>query len=272
MTTHVSSLSTVNAVAFGDCAVIGQPIAHSISPRLHAAFAQQFSRSLHYDRIEASPDAFASTVRTFFAAGGRGLNVTLPHKLAAFALADVRHPRAQWAGAANTLWLENEQLHADNSDGAGLLNDLQRLQIPLRQRVIAVLGAGGAAAGVLPLLLQHDPAHITLINRSHERARTLCEQLHDIRVSTDGSAAADLIISTVSEGFDDLIASAAFHPHTIIYDLNYGTRASASQRWAQAHSLRWQDGLGMLIEQAAVSFALWHGVQPDTAPLHRGEF
>jgi shikimate dehydrogenase len=263
-------ISTVDA--FGPCAVIGQPIAHSLSPRLHAAMARQFGRALDYRRLDAGPAEFAATVAAFFAGGGRGLNVTLPHKIAAFELAGVRHPRAQWAGAANTLWQEHDVLHADNSDGAGLINDLLRLRIELRDRHLVVLGAGGAAAGVLPLLLQQAPARITIINRNRERGARLCARSQDARVTTTPSAPADLIISTVSDGVDALITTVRHHAGTIVYDLNYGARAQPSQHWAQARHCRWHDGFGMLIEQAAISFALWHGVRPDTAPLHRGDY
>lgn len=259
-------------VALGPCAVIGQPIAHSISPRLHSAFAEQFARPLSYQRIEASPTEFADRVQHFFANGGRGLNVTLPHKIAAFELAQMRHPRALWAGAANTLWIENGVLHADNSDGSGLINDLLRLQIPLTQQQIVILGAGGAASGIIPLLLQHDPTQITLINRSAQRALDLQQRFSDPRLALHSSSPAGLIISTVSDGFTELIAQVAVTPQTIVYDLNYAARAAISQQWSKSQQLRWHDGLGMLIEQAAISFAIWHGLTPNTSNLHRGMF
>jgi shikimate dehydrogenase len=258
--------------AFLPCAVIGQPIAHSLSPRLHAAFAQQFQRELNYQRIEANAEQFRREVGQFFAQGGRGLNVTLPHKISAFEMADVRLPRAQWAGAANTLWQQDGLLYADNSDGVGLLNDLKRLHISLRDKHIVILGAGGAAAGVLPLLLAEQPTHIQLLNRNVERAENLCATLNDTRLSTHFSAPPDLLISTVSSGFEQLIAPLAIKNSTLVYDLNYGERASNSQQWAKSQPLNWHDGLGMLIEQAAVSFALWHGVTPNTAALHQGAF
>jgi shikimate dehydrogenase len=259
-------------LSFGSCAVIGQPIAHSISPRLHAAFAAQFARPLKYQRIEASPEQFAATVQDFFANGGRGLNVTLPHKIAAFELADVRHPRAVWAGAANTLWMESGELHADNSDGSGLINDLQRLQIPLAQQHIVIIGAGGAAAGIIPLLLTQQPKQITVINRSAARAHELLQRFNDPRLTVDNARAADLIISTVSDGFTDLIRNVTVTSQTLIYDLNYGARAAITESWASQQQLRWHDGLGMLIEQAAISFAIWHGLTPNTEHLHRGQF
>lgn len=258
--------------AFSACAVIGFPIAHSLSPRLHSAFAQQFNRALHYDRIEATPAQFYDRVMQFFAQGGRGLNVTLPHKISAFEIADVRHPRAQWAGAANTLWQQDGQLHADNSDGSGLVNDLIRLQISLRDKTVTLLGAGGAAAGVIPLLLAEQVAQIQILNRSAERADALAKRFNDARIKIHSVDCGDVVISTVSDGFDELIAHATYNQQTVIYDLNYGARAKASQQWAQSQGLVWHDGLGMLIEQAAVSFAIWHGVAPNTAPLHQGAF
>ncbi len=261
--------------AFAPCAVIGHPISHSVSPRLHQAFARQFSRPLDYQRLDATPEQFRDRVRAFFSGGGRGLNVTLPHKIAAFEMADVRHPRAQWAGAANTLWQHDGLLHADNSDGSGLLNDLARLHITLTAQHIAVLGAGGAAAGILPLLLKQNPHQITLINRSETRAQQLAGRFHDARVSaleTSRRVAATVVISTVSDGFNDLIAQCDATAVNVVYDLNYGARANSTQQWARSQGCAWHDGLGMLIEQAAVSFEIWHGLKPDTTALHQGEF
>jgi shikimate dehydrogenase len=168
--------------------------------------------------------------------------------------------------------MQDGRLQADNSDGAGLLNDLARLGILLRDRPIVILGAGGAAAGIIPLLLQSAPAQITLLNRSAERATHLAASFNDARVRTTIDSAAALVISSVSDGFDDLTQGLPMDVQTIIYDLNYGARAQASQQFAQQRALRWHDGLGMLIEQAAVSFDIWHGVKPDTSALHLGEF
>lgn len=263
------------------CAVIGQPIAHSLSPRLHAAFARQFALALDYGRIDAAPDAFADRVRAFFAAGGRGLNVTLPHKAAAYALADRHQPRARLAGAANTLWMEGGKLVADNTDGTGLVRDLQRLGVALAGARVLVLGAGGATAGILLPLLEAGVAGIDLLNRTPARAAELVAAVADPRVAVYAPAAlADhrLLISAVADGAPALLdmafaGGAGPGPETVAYDLNYGARAAAFLDACAARGLRRRhDGFGMLIEQAAESFRLWHGLSPDTAPVHAGDY
>ncbi len=263
------------------CAVVGQPIAHSLSPRLHAAFARQFGLALDYQRIEAAPADFTETVQRFFAAGGRGLNVTLPHKAAAYALATRHQPRARLAGAANTLWMADGELVADNTDGTGLVRDLQRLGVTLAGARVLVLGAGGATAGILLPLLEAGVRGIDLVNRSPARAAALVAAAADARVAVYAPASpADhqLLISAVADGAPELLdaalaGAAGLAPDAVAYDLNYGPRAAAFLDACAARGLsRRHDGFGMLIEQAAESFRLWHGLTPDTAPVHGGHY
>lgn len=258
------------------CAVIGQPIAHSKSPPIHLAFAAQLGLPLQYDRIEASPAAFADTVRAFFASGGRGLSVTLPHKTAALALAADCSERARRAGAANTLGCDRSgRIWADNTDGIGLVQDLQRLAIAIRGRRVLLLGAGGAAAGVIPALLDAEPTVLALRNRTPANAEALLARHANplLRLAAVGDAPYDLVISTVSDGAADLLADLPLAAAASGYDLNYGERAAATLAAMRERGLNpVHDGRGMLIEQAAVAFARWHNCQPDTAPLHRDGF
>ncbi|HEX4911622.1 MAG TPA: shikimate dehydrogenase [Permianibacter sp.] len=258
------------------CAVIGQPIQHSKSPPIHLAFASQFGLLLQYDRIDASPAAFADTVRAFFAGGGLGLSVTLPHKTAALALADDIGERARRAGAANTLGRDaSGRIWADNTDGIGLVNDLQRLALPIHGRRVLLLGAGGAAAGVIPALLDAKPALLALRNRTPVNAVALLDRHADprLRLARDDDAPYELVISTVSEGAAALLTDMPLAASASGYDLNYGERAAATLCAMREHGLNpVHDGRGMLIEQAAAAFARWHNCQPDTAPLHRNGF
>ena len=258
------------------CAVIGQPIAHSKSPPIHLAFASQRGLLLQYDRIDASPAAFADTVRAFFANGGRGLNVTLPHKTAALALADVVTDRARRAGATNTLGCDDQgRIWADNTDGVGLVNDLQRLAMPIRGKRLLLLGAGGAAAGVIPALLDEQPAVLALANRTPANAEALRVRHagHNLQLASIADAPYELVISTVSDGAASLLASQPLAARASGYDLNYGPRAEPTLAAMRERGLNpVHDGRGMLIEQAAAAFARWHNWQPDTAPLHRSGF
>lgn len=256
------------------CAVIGQPIAHSKSPAIHQAFARQFGLPLEYQKIECAPEQFAATVKQFFADGGRGLSVTLPHKAAALALADSASERAQFAGAANTLGIDsNGAIWADNTDGIGLVRDLARLGIAVRGQRLLVLGAGGAAAGILPALQAEMPAQLALCNRTPANAQALLERFSGVQLAAATDAPYTLVISTVSTGAAALLATLPLQSGGSGYDLNYGERAEPALTAMRALGLSGcHDGRGMLIEQAAAAFARWHGLTPDTAPLHAGEF
>lgn len=263
-------------------AVFGHPIAHSLSPRIHQAFAQQSGIALEYRAIDATPEAFAAAVRGFFAAGGAGANVTLPHKGAAFALADERSEAATRAGSANVLSpLPGGRLAAHNTDGAGLLRDLtERHGTDLRGRDALLLGAGGAARSAAWALLDAGVETLTIVNRTPETADALADAIGEpARVHTrywDDLAnlgSYDLILNATSAG---VLGGGLNLPMSLVgarascYDLAYGAAAVGFIAWATAAGARhaW-DGLGMLVEQAAEAFALWHGTRPDTEPVYQ---
>lgn len=256
-------------------AVFGHPIAHSLSPRLHALFAAQCGIALEYVAIDAAPDAFADEVHAFFAANGRGANVTLPHKAAAFALADVYSPTARRLGVANVLTrLPDGRIEADSNDGAGMLADMcGRCGIDPRGRDVLLLGAGGAARAAAFALLDAGVQNMVVANRTLARAQALVDALSGpVRAlrwdALDRSGAFDLIINATSAGVQRaalaLPASLA-RAGTVAYDLSYGAAARPFLDWANgAGCAAAFDGLGMLVETAAASFERWHGVRPDT--------
>lgn len=257
-------------------AVVGHPIAHSKSPVIHAMFAEQVGHRLTYERILAPLDGFASTVRTFFARGGKGLNVTVPFKEDACALAYRRTPRAERAGAANTLWREDDALVADNTDGAGLLRDLTvNHGVTLADARVLLIGAGGAARGVLWPLLDAGPQSLVVANRTRTRAEALAHEAQDRRctacdfMSIAGSF--DVVINATSASLSgDIppIPAAAFARDAFVVDLMYGDRPTLFIEYAHTLGVqRCADGLGMLVEQAAEAFAIWRGVMPQTRPV-----
>jgi shikimate dehydrogenase len=255
-------------------AVFGHPVAHSRSPWIHARFAELTGQQLEYDKRDVPPGGFDAALHEFLAEGGKGLNITVPHKLAAFAAADTLTPRAQRAGAVNTLALQRTGLLGDNTDGAGLLRDLQaNLGIAIAGRRILLVGAGGAARGALPALLSALPGELTIANRSVEKARALA-----LRFADDGKVSGvaldaadgpyDLVINATSASLSDEVPSLSagvVGPATFCYDMAYGSGPTAFMRWAAARGAAGvADGIGMLVEQAAESFELWRGVRPPT--------
>ena len=262
-------------------AVFGHPVSHSLSPRIHAAFARQLGISLDYTAIDVTPDAFAQALDAFVAAGGKGANVTLPLKEAAFTLCASTSERAQRAGAVNTLIRNDGQWHGDNTDGIGLVRDLTgRLSLDLRGRRALLLGAGGSARGVAPALLDAGVSELIIVNRTAERADALADALGDperahSRYWDDAGAEGDyaLIVNATSASRDGTteftLPFQLANSRTLAVDLNYGEAAIPFLAWARAANCRdVVDGLGMLVEQAAASFELWHGVRPDTAPVY----
>ncbi len=262
-------------------AVIGNPVAHSRSPTIHQLFAAQCGQDLDYSTLLAPLDGFAATVQRFAASGGRGLNVTLPFKQEAFRLATDVSARAHAAGAVNTLKFDDGQILADNTDGAGLVRDLTaNLGCTIAGKRILLLGAGGAARGVINPLCGEGPAHLQIANRTVDKARHLAAEFSAAEFTIAGCGFADLagssfdlIINATSASMSDAsldLPAKLFAPGAVAYDMVYG-RASPFMRQAQAAGATVVvDGLGMLVEQAAESFLLWRGVRPDTAPvLHR---
>ena len=259
-------------------AVMGHPIAHSKSPRIHSLFAAQTGQNLEYRAILVEPGGFAAAARAFRQAGGRGLNVTVPFKQDAWVFADILSARAERAGAVNTLIFEAGGVRGDNTDGPGLVRDLTvNHQCTLAGRRVLLLGAGGAARGVLQPLLLERPAQLVIANRTANKARDLVLRFSDLGpVSGCGLAELagrqfDLIINATAAGLQDAVPPL---PEGVLaaggwcYDLMYGSEPTAFVRWGQAHgAARSVDGLGMLVEQAAESFRLWRGVWPETGPV-----
>ena len=258
-------------------AVIGNPIAHSRSPEIHAAFARQTGQDMSYERILGSPDHFEDEVRRFAEEGGRGMNVTVPFKERAFRLADELSERAERAGAVNTLSFEGGRILGDNTDGAGLVRDLGcNHRFDFAGSRILLLGAGGASRGVLFPLLEEGPAELVIANRTASKAEALARLAADPRVFGCGLDALagrrfDLIVNGTAAGLQGevpAIPEDCLAPGGWTYDMMYGREPTAFVRWGERHgAARALDGLGMLVEQAAESFRLWRGVMPDTGPV-----
>jgi shikimate dehydrogenase len=257
-------------------AVIGNPIAHSRSPEIHAAFARQTGEDLRYERLLAPLDGFGPALAAFRAAGGRGLNVTVPFKGEAYRLASEVTERARVAEAVNTLRFDGAQVYGDNTDGVGLVRDLAaNLGVGIGGRRILIVGAGGAARGVIEALLDAQPAEVVVVNRTGERAGALERQFAG-RVQGAGFEAVprhgfDIVINASSAGLAGEappLPAAAFAAGATAYDMVYGEGETPFLAFARrSGAARLADGLGMLVEQAAESFFVWRGVRPATAPV-----
>lgn len=261
-------------------AVVGHPISHSKSPQIHTQFAQQSKQAIHYGYLEAPIDGFIQTAKAFFTAGGKGLNVTVPFKLDAKVFADILTPRAELAGAVNTLWLQSGKIHGDNTDGAGLVRDLLAQGIRLQDARILLVGAGGAARGVLGLLLDQKPQALVIANRSPDKAQDLgklfaekakmqnvdllIRSLDDLENSAITNNPFDLVVNASAAGLtdesplSDQAATNIFTPASFAYDMVYG-KSTPLMKQAIYCGARVSDGLGMLVEQAADAFLIWRG-------------
>jgi shikimate dehydrogenase len=255
-------------------AVIGNPIAQTKSPRIHAEFARQLGQDLRYEAILAPRDGFGAAVAAFRGAGGRGLNVTVPFKLEAFALATERTERAEQAGAVNTLKFHCATILGDNTDGAGLVSDIQdRLRYAIRGTRVLVMGAGGAARGVVLPLLEQAPASIVIANRTVAKALALERQFAPFGKVEGGDYARlagrqfDLVINATSAslaGELPPLPPGVFAPEALAYDMVYGNEPTRFLAYARDNgAAQFADGLGMLVAQAAESFLLWRDVRPD---------
>jgi shikimate dehydrogenase len=260
--------------------VIGNPIGHSRSPGIHAAFAAQTGQDIVYERVLAPLDGFADTVRGLVERGYRGANVTVPFKLEAAGIATRLEQRARLAGAVNTLRFENGEIVGDNTDGPGLVADIVgNAGVPLTARRVLLLGAGGAARGVILPILQHGPAVIVIANRTRATADALvshfsAQAAHPGQVSACGfddiDAAFDVVINATSASLSSSmppVPAMAFCQGTLALDMMYGNQPSPFMEFAASHGATTRDGLGMLVEQAAEAFAIWRGVRPQTATI-----
>jgi shikimate dehydrogenase len=259
--------------------VFGNPIAHSKSPDIHAAYAAQTGQQLIYGKRLAPIDGFADAVRAFIAEGGKGANVTVPFKLEAHKLADALSVRAQAAGAVNTLIFSEEGIIGDNTDGAGLVTDIvYNAQTPIAGKRVLLLGAGGAARGVVLPILEHRPAALVIANRTVATAEALVEQFAALAGEgvlsacgfADIAGEYDIIINATSASLSaDLppVPPSAFKPGALALDMMYGKEPTVFMQFAAAHGAQTRDGLGMLVEQAAEAFMAWRGVRPATAEV-----
>lgn len=259
-------------------AVIGNPVQHSLSPQIHSEFAKQTKQQLAYSKIEAPLDEFAKTVKAFQLQGGKGCNVTVPFKIEAFQLADHASDCAKQAGAANTLlFKEDGSIYADSTDGIGITQDLtNNNEYSIRQKLILLLGAGGAARAVIGPLLEQAPAKIIIANRTKSKAMELVERFREtgivkgVGLDEFTGEPFDLIINATSAGLSDIdlnLPNSLITPSTCCYDMVYGKLTQFLQ-WAESNNAcLCLDGLGMLVEQAAASFYVWRGVYPDTKPV-----
>ena len=258
--------------------VFGNPIRHSQSPHIHTAFAQQTGQDLRYEAILAPLDDFAGAVRAFIAAGGKGANVTVPFKQAAWQLATRLTPRAALAGAVNTLSFCDGEILGDNTDGAGLVRDLiDHLGVSLAGSRILMLGAGGAARGVCGPLLEQRPRALTIANRTVANAKALAERFAAQGAITGcgydelGGHSFDLVIDATSASLNALmppLPSGLFAAGSLAYAMMYGLAQTPFRAFAeQQGAARYADGLGMLVSQAADSFFIWRGVRPDCRPV-----
>lgn len=258
--------------------LVGHPVEHSRSPLIHTVFARQTRQRLRYDLIDAAPEGFETAVRGFGAAGGKGLNVTVPHKEAAFALCDEASEAATAAGAVNTISIVGGRLRGDNTDGVGFIRDVtvNQRQALAGKRVV-VLGAGGAARGIIGPLLAEQPATVAIANRTTDRAEEIVARFGGSALAARTFAALaeqapyDVVINATSAGLkgeSPPFPASLVGPQSFCYDLVYGSSDTPFVIWAKSHgAARAVQGWGMLVEQAAESFAIWRGVRPDTKPL-----
>jgi shikimate dehydrogenase len=256
--------------------LMGNPVEHSKSPWIHARFAELTGQQLHYGKRLIALDGFATAMQAFIAEGGRGCNITVPFKFEAAALANQTSERARLAQACNVLTFKDGAILADNTDGAGLVNDIQRnAGVDLAGRRVLLIGAGGAAAGVLGPLLQAGPAHLTVANRTRDKASALVARhatpgllqitellAHDLQ-GLEGNF--DVIINASASSLSGSavpVDASVLKPGALAYDMMYGPAAQGFMRWANENGAVARDGLGMLVEQAAEAFLIWRGVLP----------
>ena len=259
--------------------VAGNPVEHSQSPFIHAEFARQTGQAMTYGRLLWPLDGFVESVRALAASGAKGCNITVPFKFEAFREGRHLTDRARLAEAANVLRFDADGWLADNTDGVGLVNDIERnAGVPLAGRRVLLIGAGGAAAGALGSLLSSRPAVVVVANRTVAKVQALVARHRAVSGATtlqargldDCGSGFDVVINASAsslQGASVPVAAAVLSPGALALDMMYGPGAQPFLHWAAAHGARGRDGLGMLVEQAAAAFELWRGVRPDTAPV-----
>lgn len=250
-------------------ALFGHPVALSLSPRIHQQFAQSLGETIIYNKEVVFPEHFSLAVCNFFEKGGSGLNITVPHKESAYRLADKVSEDAAIAAAANTLWIKDNKIHADNTDGRGFIQDLSRQKIKLKNKTIMILGAGGAVRGILAPLLKQNPKQLFIVNRTLKKVEQLVEDFSNL-----GKISALSMEEIHRQPIDLLINGISLHqipidkinlkPRANYYDLKYSKAAEASLLWAEEQGFnKISDGWGMLVSQAAESYKIWRGKMPD---------
>ena len=259
--------------------IVGYPVSHSRSPVIHRLFAQQTGQDLHYDLLEVMPARLEKAIRQFQRTGGKGLNITVPYKGEVGRFIDEMSERASNAGAINTLVFEDSKIFGDNTDGVGLLRDLEsNLELTLKDANILILGAGGATRGIIPPLLDAEPKSLTIANRTLAKAQILAQHFSGQCPVTaccfdevDKQPTYSLVINATSAGLKGETPpypEQAVSYHSVCYDLSYSLTPTPFSRWGTEHGAgRSIMGWGMLVEQAAESFYLWRGVRPDTAAV-----
>ncbi|MDH3987781.1 MAG: shikimate dehydrogenase [Gammaproteobacteria bacterium] len=259
--------------------VMGYPVSHSRSPVIHRLFAIQTKQNIQYELLQVAPEKLETAVRQFGRTGGKGLNITVPHKSEVVRLVDDMSERASNAGAVNTLVFRDNDIYGDNTDGVGFMHDLQLNQgVQLKDAKILILGAGGATRGIVGPLLEAEPDSIVIANRTFPKARSLADHFASqgpvdaCRFQDVNSLPVyDLVINATSAGVKGEMPpypEQAIHPNTICYDLSYGLTPTPFSLWAIEHgAAKSVMGWGMLVEQAAESFHIWRGIRPDTASV-----
>ena len=270
--------STITIDRYG---VMGYPVSHSRSPVIHRLFALQTGQQMQYELLQVSPEKLETAVRQFQRTGGKGLNITVPHKQAVLELVDQLSDRAATAGAVNTLSFRGSEIHGDNTDGIGLLRDLNvNLGVPLQGANILILGAGGATRGIVGPLLEMQPKALRIANRTLDKAQVIAADFDRYGPITacgfnmvPVSEPYDLVINATSAGLSGETPpypAAAVSERTFCYDLSYGLSPTPFSTWARDQGAAASvTGWGMLVEQAAESFEIWRGIRPDTAPVLR---
>lgn len=255
--------------------VVGNPIAHSLSPQIHKLFAEQFEDKISYEKIEIPLGEFESAIGELIDEGYHGVNVTIPFKLDAFRCSTKCSSQARQSRAVNTLTFHNSKILGENTDGTGFISDLEeRLKFSLEKKTVLILGAGGGVRGILPAIMDRSPRSVTVANRSAARAQELCDEfgIQSILYDETGSESYDLVINATPTSLQNkapLISSFAFEDCELAYDLVYAAKPTPFMEIAKmGGAKRVSDGLGMLVSQAADSYAIWMGHRPETKPVY----